>query len=1209
MIYRMSRGLLAVLFAVVPLGAGHAAPAESAKGSTQGPISDSHELTATARADSSVVDKGDPTAVSLKLRRPTRRTYRSAQCPKCEGQVLELEGELVSDAGVPVTLAEGERVVMSYRTADGTATAGQDYVDTTGTLTFTFQELSPVITVATLEDELNETDEFFTVTLLPADLPDGSRTDRLDYTLTILDDDGLTATLSAERLVLEEGEPATFAVELSGGTSTAPVEVNYLVAGTVTAGTDYAEPSGSLTIAAGAARGTFTIMTLDDEQLELDEWLAVQLPKDCCFSAGSVKPAEADAPVRVRISDNDTVAVSIGEAAAGGATARAIEGDPVRFVVQLSGAVPEAVEVFYRTGNETGAGAAAAGRDYTPESGRLRFVPGAALARTITVATTEDELNEATESFTMTLSGQNLPAWASLTPDGRTARGEIEDDDELTAAVSVDSANVPEGAPARFAVELSGGTSTAPVVVAYSVAGTAAEGRDFVAAAGSLTIGAGTNRGTITIATRLDGEREPEETLEVRLDTARTAGAATVDRTSAVATIVDVDSRSITIADAESAEGDGEIVFEVRLPTPSSIAVAVSYRTEDGTAKAGEDYQAAEGQATFAMGASSAMITVRVVNDALDESERETFTVRLSDPVAGTLAPGTMAVGSIRDDDDPPAITIDDSRARESVGVIAFPVHLEARSGLPVAVSYRTEDGTAKAGEDYERAVGSLTFAAGQTSDTIRVKVVHDTLDEPDETFRVLLSAAQGEAAATGTIVDDDEALERVWLARFGRTVATHVVDVVSARVTEGEVPASQVALAGRRLQPTSAVPARQHAAPVLPFRTLDGYELLNGSSFHLLSTPGDELSSGGGGKWAGWGRGAVTRLTGEEAKAELSLRGTVVTATAGVDYDWGALLTGLALAYSGAGADFRGAVEQIHPRSGTAGSWLVSAHPYARWTVLEGLELWGLLGYGLGEMTLAEESSVDTEIRIMMAGLGVRGTLLPPATSGGFRLVVASDGLAMRGHADAANGKPELEADAIRARLLAEVSYEAQLGDGSVLTPVVEAGVRYDVGHAEEGIGSELGGGVRYHKPEWGLTATANGGFVLVHQESRFQEWSLGGAVRLSSDPGGRGLALDASSSWGTAAADVRTWAEAATSVSQLDAELGYGLSVDALGGDGLLTPYAGVSVAADALTYRMGARTNLGPSFSLSLEGERRESPGGVPVHGVALRGSVRW
>lgn len=1160
-------------------------------------------------------------AVALKLRKPTPRTHRSAQCPKCEGEVLELEGELVSDAGVPVTLAEGERVIMSYRTSDGTAKAGLDYAQTTGTLTFTSEQLSPVITVATLEDQLNETDEFFTVTLLPADLPDGSRTDKLDPTLTIFDDDGLTATLSAERLVLEEGEPATFAVELSGGTSTAPVVVNYQVAatGTVTAGSDYAEPSGSMTIAMGAARGTFTIMTLDDEQLELDEWLAVQLPEECCFSAGSVKPAELDAPARVAIRDNDTVAVSVGEATAGGATARAIEGDPVRFVVQLSRAAPAPVEVFYRTGNESGAGAAAAGRDYTAEAGRLRFAPGAALARTITVATTEDELNEGTESFTVTLSSQSLPDWASLAPDGRTATGEIEDDDELTAAVRADSTNVGEGEPARFTVDLSGGTSTAPVVVAYAVAGTATAGRDYRTTAGSLTVKAGSARAVITVATRLDGEQEPEETLEVRLDAARTIGAATVDPTSAVATIVDIDSRSITIADAESTESAQEIEFEVRLLTPSSIAVAVSYRTEDGTAKAGEDYRAAAGTATFAAGASSATITVGVLNDTLDEPDPETFSIRLSDPVAGRLAPDTTALGSIRDDDDPPRIAIDDARARESVGEISFPVHLETRSGLPVTVSYRTEDGTAKAGEDYRARIGSLTIAGGQTRATIRVEVVHDTLEEQDETFRVLLSAAQGEAAATGTIVDDDVAVERVWLARFGRTVTTHVADVVSDRVSVGPLPSAQATLGGRRLQPASAAAATPHSAAAIPFRTLDGYELLADSSFHLQSTPGEEISPAGGGRWAGWGRGAVTRLAGEEAQAELSLRGTVVTATLGVDYDWGPALTGLALAYSGAGADFQGAVEQLRPRSGTAGSWLVSAHPYARLSVLDGLELWGLLGYGLGGMTLAEQHSVETAISMLMAGLGVRGTVLPPVANDGFSVVVTSDGLAMRAYADAASGTPELEADAIRGRLLAEVSYLAQLGDGSVLTPVVEAGVRFDSGHAEEGIGAELGGGVRYYKPEWGLTATANGGFVLLHQERRFQEWSLRGAVRLSSSPGGRGLAFDINSSLGTAAGDVQTlWASDATAIlargtaapmGQLHAEVGYGVSAAVFGGDGLLTPYAGVSFTGDGQTYRMGARASSGSSFSMSLEGEHHESPTIVPTHDVALRGSVRW
>ncbi|MDD9984869.1 MAG: hypothetical protein OXQ31_01210 [Spirochaetaceae bacterium] len=1184
------------------------------------------------RATATRIRSATPASVSLKSRwstrqagrgKETQRVYRSAQCPKCEGQTLELEGELVSDEGVPVTLAEGEEVIMTYRTSDGTARAGEDYAKTTGTLTFTVREPSPLIRVTTLEDELNESDEFFTVTLLPAELPDRSRTDRLDSTLTIFDNDGLTATLSAEQTILEEGEPARFRVELSGGVSTAPVVVEYVVAGssTVTAGEDYEEPSGRMTIAAGAAGGVFTIVTLDDELIERDEWMAVQLPEECCASAGSVKPGAAAEPVRV--TDNDVIEVSIGEATAGGATARAGEGEPVRFVVRLSAAVPEEIAVSYRTANETGAGAATSGRDYNATEGTLRFAPEAALAQTIEVATRQDELNEGTETFTVTLSGRDLPDWVRLAPEERSATGAIEDDDELTARVSAVATNVAEGDPAGFTVELSGGLSTAPVVVAYSVAGTTTEGSDYLAAPGSLTIGAGNTRSTVTVATRLDGEREPEETLEVRLDAARTVGAARVEPTPAGVTIVDVDSRSITIADAEGAEGDGKLEFEVRLLAPSSLAVAVSYATEDGTAKAGEDYQAAAGTVTVAAGAGSATITVRVVDDSLDEADRETFTIRLSDPVAGKLATGSMAVGSIRDDDNPPGISIADAGAKESAGEITFPVTLERRSGLPVVVSYRTEDGTAKAGEDYQATVGALTIAAGQTRGTIGVDVIHDTVKEPDETFRIRLTAAgesTGAPSATGTILDDDEAVEQVWLARFGRTVAIHVVDVVGDRATGGGVSSSQATLAGRRLQPVSVATTRQRGGAELPFRALDGYELVAGSSFHLAAMPGDEESTGGAGTWAGWGRGSVTRLTGEEVKAELSLKGTVVTATVGVDYDWGPVLTGLALSYSGAGADFGSAAQQLHPRNGTAGSWLVSAHPYARVTVLEGLELWGSVGYGLGGMTLVEDASVDRAIRMMMAGLGLRGTLLTPAVSEGFGVVVVSDGLVLRANAEAAGGQPEVEADAIRGRLLAEGSYDAQLGDGSVLTPVVEVGVRYDGGHAEEGLGAELGGGVRYHQPEWGLTTTARGGFVLVHQEQRFQEWSLRGAVRLSSDPAGRGLALDIDSSWGTAAVGVQHLGEAsepallelleASAVAgRMDAKLGYGFGVNVLGGDVLLVPYVGVTVAGEGQTYRVGGRANFGSSFSVSLQGERRTGPEVAPAHGVSLRGSVRW
>ena len=62
-----------------------------------------------------------------------------------------------------------------------------------------------------------------------------------------------------------------------------------------------------------------------------------------------------------------------------------------------------------------------------------------------------------------------------------------------------------------------------------------------------------------------------------------------------------------------------------------------------------------------------------------------------------------------------------------------------------------------------------------------------------------------GAPAATGTIVDDDEAVEQVWLARFGRTVAIHVVDVVGDRGDRGR----GVVFAGNARGPAAAAGER----------------------------------------------------------------------------------------------------------------------------------------------------------------------------------------------------------------------------------------------------------------------------------------------------------------------------------------------------------------------------------------------------------------
>uniref|UniRef100_A0A7S0WQC5 Calx-beta domain-containing protein n=1 Tax=Chlamydomonas leiostraca TaxID=1034604 RepID=A0A7S0WQC5_9CHLO len=79
----------------------------------------------------------------------------------------------------------------------------------------------------------------------------------------------------------------------------------------------------------------------------------------------------------------------------------------------------------------------------------------------------------------------------------------------------------------------------------------------------------------------------------------------------------------------------------------------------------------------------------------------------------------------------------------------------------PLTVQFATKDGTAVAGLDYEHAQGALKFAAGEEEKEVMVPILDDDMSEPDVTFSVELTGAEGaaivQASVPVTIVDDDE--------------------------------------------------------------------------------------------------------------------------------------------------------------------------------------------------------------------------------------------------------------------------------------------------------------------------------------------------------------------------------------------------------------------------------------------------------------------
>ena len=128
---------------------------------------------------------------------------------------------------------------------------------------------------------------------------------------------------------------------------------------------------------------------------------------------------------------------------------------------------------------------------------------------------------------------------------------------------------------------------------------------------------------------------------------------------------------------------------------------------------------------------------------------------------AAALAPVFTPSASAAD----PQLTITDAQVTEgNTGTtdLVFTVRSSASGSRKVTVDYATGGGTATATTDYTPKQGTVTIAAGQRSATIRVPVVGDTAQEPDETVEVRLSkpvrAAIADGLGVGTIVNDDAA-------------------------------------------------------------------------------------------------------------------------------------------------------------------------------------------------------------------------------------------------------------------------------------------------------------------------------------------------------------------------------------------------------------------------------------------------------------------
>ncbi|MBE9106796.1 PQQ-dependent sugar dehydrogenase, partial [Nostoc cf. edaphicum LEGE 07299] len=172
---------------------------------------------------------------------------------------------------------------------------------------------------------------------------------------------------------------------------------------------------------------------------------------------------------------------------------------------------------------------------------------------------------------------------------------------------------------------------------------------------------------------------------------------------------------------------------------------SIKYATIANTATKGVDYGGegveSAGILTFAPGQSSTQVSIPINDDSLIEGD-ETFNFVIDQAEGATLGLQRTLTITIQDNDrsgfdfSQPVVSEGDGTAKVIV--------TRGNASEAASVSYTTQDGTAKAGSDYQAVSGNLSFVAGQTSNTIVIPILNDNVQESNETFTLNFSNPVG---------------------------------------------------------------------------------------------------------------------------------------------------------------------------------------------------------------------------------------------------------------------------------------------------------------------------------------------------------------------------------------------------------------------------------------------------------------------------------
>ncbi len=715
--------------------------------------------------------------------------------------VADVSAEEGEDLTFTVALSppSTETVTVDWATSGGTATSGTDFTAGAGTLTFTAGDTEQTVTVSTTEDMTEEDHETFTVTLSNAT---AAAISGATATGVIWNDDGTSATDPVWSTVM------TVAETMFRGHGYADPEY-FGDAGTFgsLSDNDFEHLSATYEVYHVEVHPVDGVsFRVDSAGLPEDHTLTLEIdghafPFEDRRDASSASYWEWDVPEDLiditndlPIGDRVVVCLRRGAqvcpttvpSALSVADVSAEEGEDLIFTVELSPASTETVTVDWATLG----GTATSGTDFTAGSGTLTFAAGDT-EKTFTVLTTDDSTEEDDETFTVTLSN---PTNASISD--ATATGTIENNDGTSTTDPVWSATMTAGdtrvghgydatdTPAigalddddfdygslpyrvlaidvatnvvRFAVEPGG--QLADETLTLEIGGHALAFSDRLSV---ISIGLNLYWTVPAALDDLETEFPVGSTATVCLRTATQ-----LCPTGSIVTPPTLP--MLSIADAEATEG-GDVTFTATVSATATADVMATWTASiesDDTAVLADLGTTTTGPVMVTAGQTTGTFMVPTAPDATNEGN-ETFTVTLSSVSSNAqLAADATAAGTIVNDDQPTVGFKEESViVLEGAAIISFLVELDEASTVPITVDWETHAGSAEADVDYTAAAGTLTFAAGDTEETITVALIDDDLlEENVEEFTVHLSGTDdalvtlGRSSVLGRIIDRDRA-------------------------------------------------------------------------------------------------------------------------------------------------------------------------------------------------------------------------------------------------------------------------------------------------------------------------------------------------------------------------------------------------------------------------------------------------------------------